>query len=108
MELSSIQSLKHKTKDRTMVLADLNTNLTKINISLSFDGAVKFDNVITCGIVGSDTTQHRPFALEIDLEDTCPIGLRSMSMVEVGKIARTYILYCAVLYCTVLYCTVLY
>lgn len=81
---------RQKTKDRSMVIADLNLNLDKLSVSISYDGGLKYDNVITCGISSTDTTQHRIFALEVSIEDECPIGPLTLSIIEVGELARSY------------------
>lgn len=82
---------RQKTRDRNMVIADLNVNLDKISVSISYDGGMKYENIITCGISGTDTTQHRIFAFEVSIEDECPIGPSQLTIVEVGELARSYL-----------------
>ena len=73
MELSILQLGRQRTKDRAKVIARLNTYLSKLSVSISYDGALKFSDVVTCGISSTDTTQHKIFAFECDIEHECPI-----------------------------------
>ena len=90
MELSALQLLRQKTKDRNSVIANLDANLSKLNISISYDGAIKYEGVITCGISSTATTQHRLFTFEVDMEDECPVVPTELTISEVGELSRTH------------------
>ena len=90
MEPSVIQMGKQRTRDRNILLADLNLNLSKLSISVSFDGGMMFNKKFSCGISASDTTQHRIFLFDVNIEDECPIGQPQLTIFEVGELARSY------------------
>ena len=90
MEPSCILMSRQRTRDRMKALADLNKNLSKLIISISYDGGLMFDSVITCGISGTDSTQHKILSLEINIEDECPIAPHSLTILEVAEHARSY------------------
>lgn len=90
MEPSIVQMSRQRTKDRAKITAALDIDLPKLSISISYDGGLKFDGVITCGISSTDTTQHRLFAFEIDIETECPVEPCSLSVEEVAELAREY------------------
>jgi hypothetical protein len=50
---------------------------------MSYDGAIKYANTNTCGISSTDTTEHRLFALEVNLEDECPVEPTELTLAEV-------------------------
>lgn len=81
---------RQRTKDRAKVTAALDLDLPKLSISISYDGGIKFDGVITCGISSTDTTQHRIFAFEINIETECPVEPCTLSVEEVAELARAY------------------
>lgn len=90
MKPSVMQSAKGRTRDRNLLIAELETNLSMLSITISCDGAVKYDGVFTCGISTTDTTKHRIFNLSVDIEEECPLDPRKLSIQEVGEIAREY------------------
>ena len=85
-----IQMAKQRTRDRNMLIADLNNNLAKLSISVSFDGGMMYDKKFSCGISSQDTTQHRIFVFDVNIEDECPIGPTQLTINEVGELARSY------------------
>jgi hypothetical protein len=89
MEPSVIQMGKQRTRDRNMLIADLNNNLSKLSISVSFDGGMMFSYKFSCGISAQDTTQHRIFLFDVNIEDECPIGPPQLIISEVGELARS-------------------
>jgi hypothetical protein len=91
MDPSIIQLSRQKTKDRNGVITHLDANLNKLSISMSYDGAIKYANTITCGISSTDTTQHRLFALEVNLEEEYPVEPTELTLAEVGELSRTYL-----------------
>lgn len=91
MELSILQLGRQRTKDRAKVIARLNTYLSKLSVSISYDGALKFSDVVTCGISSTDTTQHKIFAFECDIEHECPIEPYVLTVIEVAELARNYL-----------------
>ena len=81
---------RHKTKDKDKVIADLNQYLARVSISISYDGGILFDGVITCEISSTDTTQHSMFTLAVSIEDECPIAPHTLTITEVGDFARSH------------------
>lgn len=73
-----------------MLIADLNINLAKLSISVSFDGGMMHDRTFFCGISSQDTTQHRIFVFDVNIEDECSIGPTYLSINKVGELARSY------------------
>ena len=49
-----------------------------------------YDGRITCGISSTDTTQHRLFAFEVDIEEECPIEPSILTIGEVAELARAH------------------
>ena len=90
MEPSAIQLSKQRTRDRNTPIADLNLNLAKLSISVSFDGGMMYDKKFSCGISSQDTTQHRIFGFDVNIEDECPIGPTQLTIIEVGELAKSY------------------
>jgi hypothetical protein len=91
MTLSVLQLTKQRTKDRSMVTKRLDTNLNLVSTSISHDGGVKFSGEFTCGIFAQDSTQHKMFIVEVDLEEECPFDPCRLGMVEICDMAREYI-----------------
>ena len=89
MEPSVIQLGKQRKQDRNIPLADLNLNLSKLLISVSFDGGMMFNKKLSSGISASDTTQHRIFLFDVNTEDECPIGQPQLTITELGELARS-------------------
>ena len=81
---------KQRTRDRTLMVKRLDTNQSLISVSISYDGGIKYDEIPTCGISSTDSTQHRLFALEIDLAEECPFDPCKIGAVEMSNLARDY------------------
>lgn len=90
MALSVLQLTKQRTKDRSAVTKRLETNLNLLSISISYDGGIKFSGEFTCGIFAQDSTQHKMFVLEVDLEEECPFDPCRLGMPEICNMAREY------------------
>ena len=85
-----IQMAKQRTRDRNLLIADLDSNLAKLSISISFDGGMMFEKIFSCGISSQDTTQHRIFNCNVSIVDECPIGPTQLTIIEVGDLAKSY------------------
>ena len=81
---------RQRTKDRAKVTASLDTDLPKLSVSISYDGGMKYDGVITCGISSTDTTQHRLFAFEVNIETECPVEPCTLSVKDLTDLAKAY------------------
>jgi hypothetical protein len=79
-----------RTKDRAKVTASLVIDPPKLSVSISHDGGIKFDGVITCEISSTDTTQHRLFAFEVNIEIKCPLEPCTLSVEDLSDLARAY------------------
>ena len=51
---------------------------------------MKYDGAITCGISCTDTTQHRLFAFEFNIETECPVEPCTLSVEDLTDLARAY------------------
>jgi hypothetical protein len=90
MPLSVLQMAKQRTRDRKIVTTKLERQLSSLNVTISYDGGMKYENVLSCGISSCDSTQHNIFALEIDLEEECPRDPCQLNAGEVAELAREY------------------
>ena len=63
----------------------LNCALSKLSISVSYDGGLMYDGRITCDISSTDTTQHMLFAFEVDIEEECPIDPSTLTIEEAAE-----------------------
>lgn len=48
--------------------AKLGKQLSSLSVSIRYDGGVKYDDVLTCGISSTDSTQQIIFAMESDIK----------------------------------------
>ena len=79
-----------KKSARDAVKKVLSTKLDDMIITTSLDGAALFGQNKCCGILDSDSTQHYPYALKIDIVESCPFGPSIMTVDQVDKLARRY------------------
>lgn len=80
---------RQKTKDRAKILAVLNDAVSKLSVSVSYDGGLMYDGRITCGISSTDTTQHRLFVFVVDIEEEYPLDPSILTIADVAELARS-------------------
>ena len=74
---------KEKSKLR-VVQADLENHPSKINVSVTLDGIQSRENIITCGISSTDTSQTRLWAYTFNIRDL--IELESPTIITLSAI----------------------
>ena len=87
MSLSIVLMGSQKKSARDAVKKVLSTKLDEMIITISHDGATLFGKNKCCGILDSDSTQHYPYALKIDIVESCPFGPPIMTVDQVDKLA---------------------
>ena len=75
-----MQMSRQRTKDSAELNASLDIDLAKLSVSISYDGGIKFDGVITCGISSTDTTQHMLFVSDVNIETECLVEPCTLSV----------------------------
>jgi hypothetical protein len=90
MSLSIVLMGSQKKSARDVVKKVLSTKLEDMIITISHDGATLFGQNKCCGILDSDSTQHYPYVLKIDIVESCPFGPPIMTVDQVDKLARRY------------------
>ena len=62
--------LRKRVVDRRQTVAALQTNLTQLSVSYSWDGLGKFNETLFCGLKATEKTLHRLFAFSYTLPDS--------------------------------------